>query len=348
MKRILLWGVLLAVLTGALPLVCLLLPRENLAAGEPVPSLEETQTTPAPEEEWAAEESADLPPTDYLDPLLIWDGDAQVVRTVEVLDYLIGAAASEMPVDWPAQAIQAQMVASHSWALYCRDHRDGSNGGAYFTASPQRREGYMTREVMEAYWGDSYEENYAYLEELAREVLDQVVTWEGAPAGTFYHAISTGATTDSGQVWGQSLPYLCGVDSPWDTQAPDFEMSVALGAQRVSDCLTSSFGLVMEGSPGQWLGDQEFDSAGYCTAIQAGGQSLSGISFRTALGLRSAAFTYSYDPTCGEFTFTTRGYGHGVGMSQWGARAMALEGSSWQEILAHYFPGTQITAARGE
>ena len=342
MKRILLAGFLLAAISGALPLVCLLLPRTEAPAGESEPSLQEPQATVAPAPQ------ATLPPTDYLEPLLIWDSDAQVVRTVEVLDYLIGAAASEMSVDWPAQAIQAQMVASHSWALYCRDHRDGSNSGAYFTASPQRRQGYMTQEVLQAYWGDSYQENYDYLSGLAQEVVGQVITYEGAPAGTFYHAISTGATTDSGRVWGQSLPYLCGVDSPWDTSAPDYEMSVALGAQRVSDCLASSLGMTMEGSPGQWLGQQEFDDAGYCTSIQVGDQTLSGIDFRTALGLRSAAFTYTYDSSCGEFTFTTKGYGHGVGMSQWGAQAMAQEGKSWQEILAYYFPGTQITAARGE
>ncbi len=344
MKRILLGGLLLAALSGALPLVCFLLPRTPQSAVQEAPLSQDIQATAVPQ---PTQEPAS-PSTDYLEPLLIWDGDAQVVRTVEVLDYLIGAAASEMPADWPAQAIQAQMVASHSWALYCRDHRDGSNGGAYFTASPQRREGYMTPEVMQAYWGDAYEENYNYFSQLAQEVLDWVVTYEGAPAGTFYHAISTGATTDSGQVWSVSLPYLCGVDSPWDTSAPDFQVEVSLGAQRVSDSLSSSFGIWPEGEPSQWLGEQTFDEAGYCTSIQVEGQTLSGISFRTALGLRSTAFSYTYDPSCGEFTFTTKGYGHGVGMSQWGAKAMALEGSSWQEILAHYFPGTQLTQAQGE
>ena len=175
MKRILLGGLLLAALSGALPLVCFLLPRTPQSAVQDIPPSQDIQATAPPQ---TTPEPA-VPSTDYLEPLLIWDGDAQVVRTVEVLDYLIGAAASEMPADWPAQAIQAQMVASHSWALYCRDHRDGSNGGAYFTASPQRREGYMTPEVMQAYWGDAYEENYNYFSQLAQEVLDWVVTYEG-------------------------------------------------------------------------------------------------------------------------------------------------------------------------
>lgn len=337
MRQMISAGVLLLALTGLLPLVCLLLPSPGQPVGSS-PGIGQAESPALPQQS---------PAPGQPEPLLIWDSGAQLLRTVEVEEYLIGAAACEMPYDWPPEAIKAQMAASHSWALYCRDHRDGGNSGAYFTACPQRRQGYMTREVLEAYWGEQFQERYDLFADLAREVASWVVTYEGQPAGTFYHAISTGTTTDSGRVWNTSLPYLSGVDSPWDAGAPDYQAQVVLGAQRVHDCLVSSLGITPQGAPASWLGQQEYDPAGYCTAIDIQGQQVSGIDFRTALGLRSAAFSYEYDPSVGEFTFTTLGYGHGVGMSQWGARALALEGKSWQEILAYYFPGTQLTEGAG-
>lgn len=332
MKQTLALFVTVLAITGLLPLALRNQPRRQ-AATPTVPQVRLPQATVQP--------PSPSPPKEE-PPLLIWDEGASLLRTETVRDYLIGAVSSEMPVSWPPEALKAQIVACHSWALYCKGQADGSNSGAYFVACPQRRQGYMTDEVLRAYWGERYDENYRIIAELVDEVLHHILTYEGEPAGAFYHAISTGHTTGSARVWGTDLPYLRGVDSGWDESAPDYSVDVVLTGQRVYDCLVGGLGIRPEDSPGHWLGEPQYDEAGYCTALDIQGHTVSGAAFRSALGLRSAAFSYTYDPSVGEFTFTTHGYGHGVGLSQWGAKAMAEEGKSWQEILAHYFPGTEI------
>ena len=144
----------------------------------------------------------------------------------------------------------------------------------------------------------------------------------------------------SQRVWVESLPYLQGVDSSWDKTADDFEVTVQYDAQQVSDAMYAYLGIDVTGNPDTWVGDTVWDEAGYVDTIQICGQSVSGTDMRSALSLRSACFAIAWQD--GEFTVTTRGYGHGVGMSQEGARAMAAGGASWKEILSYYFPGTQL------
>ena len=250
----------------------------------------------------------------------------------------MGAAACEMPIDWPDDALQAQMVASHSYALYQLAHNESS--GAALSVNSAQCSGWTTRAVLESRWGDSFAENWQRLSDLAEEVLFDLVLYQGEPAAACYHAISSGHTQASQRVWQESLPYLQGVDSPWDKYAQDYEVTVQYTSQQVSDCLYSALGIHVSGDPSTWVGDTVWDDAGYVDNITLCGQTVSGTDLRSALSLRSACFALSWQED--HFAVTTRGYGHGVGLSQEGARAMAAGGSSWQDILLYYFPGTQI------
>ena len=345
MKKTLLCMLTFALLTWLIPVGGLLL------AEAPLPGAPMTgpAATPAPDEpsgtgkETSPAPDATASPEPAADTLRVLDEATGEILTVSARDYRIGAAAAELPADWPNEAIKAQMVAAWSYALFQQQTARAAGQAHDLSANPARRQGFMTREVLESYWGVDFEANYQRLAALADQVEGRVVQWEGAAAACCYHASSCGATEASQNVWTEALPYLQGVDSPWDTAADGWEVTVTYTVQQMTDALQLNFadrGLDLSGDPSGWFGAPTLTAAGYVASQPVAGAELSGIELRGALGLRSAAFTVQYaDRT---FSVTTHGYGHGVGLSQWGARGMALEGKSCADILAWYYPGTQL------
>ena len=130
------------------------------------------------------------------------------------------------------------------------------------------------------------------------------------------------------------------MDSPWDKTVSDYEVSITYSAEQMASLL-QGLGLTPGENPAQWFGEVQWDEAGYVDTMEVCGTAFRGTTLRSALSLRSASFTVDYAD--GAFTLTTRGYGHGVGLSQFGAKAMAEGGADWREILTYYFPGCQIT-----
>lgn len=267
-------------------------------------------------------------------PILICDDGENT--SVSVQDFLIGTAACELPPDWPDDAILAQMVAAHSYAL--------SLGGAAFSCNSAQCAGWTTAEVLRARWGGEFSTYYSRLAALADEAAGAVLCWERSPAAACYHSISAGQTEASQNVWLTAVPYLQGVSSPWDADAPGFETAVTYSAEQVYSVLLA-LGLDADeipNAPADWFGGGVSDAAGYVAQMPLCGQVFTGTKLRNAFSLRSAAFTVAYDPGENAFLFTTHGYGHGVGLSQYGAKAMAEDGKNWREILEWYFPGCEV------
>ena len=278
-------------------------------------------------------------PADTADTVCFMDQSTGQTITLPLREYLIGAVAAEMPVSWPDEALKAQAVAAHSYALYRRDHSTEENG-AWFTADPVRRQGCLTDAVLHSYWGTAYAANYARLSALVDAVQTQVLYYEDAPAGTSYFAISNGMTEASENVWGTALPYLVAVDSSTDLNADNYLYTVQFTTEQMQQALAGLGLLPDPAAPANWFGEAALTPSGYVASLPVCGQSVTGPALREALGLRSACFTVQYQE--GSFLLTTKGYGHGVGLSQWGAKALAEQGQSAEEILAHYFPGTEL------
>ena len=332
-KAFLLLCALLLALGSALPLAGYRLARAVLGRRADVPPAPASSTSAAAEAAPAAFEGD-------ADVFLIEDLSTGEVQQVPKRDYLIGAAAAEMPLTWPDEALKAQIVAAHSYALYCRDHASAANG-SWLSADPARRQGYLTDAVLHSYWGTDYEANYARLSALADAVLSDVLCYGGAAAGTSYFAISNGRTEASENVWGTALPYLVPVDSSTDTAADNYEYTLNLSAAQLQQLLAERLGIAADLSQqAQWFGTPMLTPSGYVDSLPVCGQTVQGTALRKALGLRSTCFTVVWQS--GTFSFTTRGYGHGVGMSQWGAKALAEQGADYRAILAHYYPGTEL------
>ena len=256
-KSFLLLCTLLLVLGCALPLAAYHLTRAGLGHAVstvrlPLSSPESTASAP----EISAAYAGDA------DRFLIQDASTGQVLELSRREYLIGAVAAEMPVSWPDEALKAQAVAAHSYALYCRDHT-ALQSGAWLTADPARRQGCLTEPVLRSYWGTAYEQNYARLSALVDEVLNDLLFYDNAPACTSYFAISNGRTEASENVWGTALPYLIPVDSGTDLSADNYQYTAVFSAAQVQQAF-SGLGITADlAAPESWFGPAEQTSSGY-------------------------------------------------------------------------------------
>lgn len=270
------------------------------------------------------------------------------VEEVAVRDYVIGAVGAEMPATFEPEALKAQAVAAHTYAERQRNLERITPTkelcGADFSDDTAKYQGYITKSEMQEYYGDKYEEYYGKISSAADEVMDMILTYRGEPAIAAFHSMSPGRTESAENAWGAPVDYLIPVDSPADTSAPRYMDEVRYTEEMLRSKLESGFpGIELSGDRSEWIEIAEVSDSGTVLKVRAGDRTVSGNELRIALGLRSACF--SIENTADETVVTTRGFGHGVGMSQYGANAMAADGSSWREILAHYYPGCDLKEA---
>ena len=260
-------------------------------------------------------------------------------ETMKMRDYIIGCLAAEMPAEYEHEALCAQALACVTLARYMTENNKDRDElkGAVITADSKKNQGYMTVEEMRSRWGDDFEKYYDKLCAAADEVLNYTVTYNGKPAMTAFHAISAGVTEDAVNVWDKSIPYLVSVDSSFDKDSPKY-LSASVFTQEE---LTEKLGVKKpSGEEARWLSAESYTKAGTLRSIKIADKTFTGEELRSLLGLRSAAITVAEKD--GGFVFETKGYGHGVGMSQNGANCLAKEGCTWREIIEHYYPGTEI------
>jgi stage II sporulation protein D len=264
------------------------------------------------------------------------------IMTVDDNTFVRGAVAAEMSPEAPQEALKAQAVAAYTYYSRIRQIKRAQSGNSYdFDACPSEWNVYVTDSEMQKRWGNSYQKYSDALNKAASAVLGQVLEYNGALIDATYFAISSGNTENSADVWGTQYPYLVSVASPWDAFAGGYQSSAAFSDSEFSErvkrvCPSAN----LTGDAESWVSSPVCSAAGTVKTIQIGGQTLTGTQVRQAFGLRSAVFTITHSN--GQFTFTVKGYGHGVGMSQTGAEAMARKGATYREILSWYYPGTEI------
>ncbi len=264
--------------------------------------------------------------------------------TLEEREFLIRTLAFEMPATYPVEALKAQAVAAYTYYSRRREvhaaNPDAALRGADFvTPGADFPENYTT-DKLKTRWGSHYEEYYEKLTDAVDAVYGHYITYEGQKIDACYFAVSNGSTESAAVIWGSDVPYLRPVASPGDTLSPSYQSAASFTPQELRTHLDPEQKLTLPDDPAAWLGQPTLSSAGSVTALPFGGQTLTGTQVRTKLGLRSSSFSVAYAD--GKFTFTVHGYGHGVGMSQYGAKCLAEQGYSWQEILKYYYTGVNI------
>ncbi len=264
-------------------------------------------------------------------PLRFHTGEGTWVE-MDFEDYLLGAVLAEMPAGFEPEALKAQAVAARTYAqraVLMGKHGDGSVCGSFSCC-----QAYITPEDYYAAGGtlDAVDKVRAAVN--ATQGL--VLTYGGQLIEATYFSCSGGRTEDALAVWGTDVPYLQAVDSPGEEEAPVYTDAVFYTWQELCRRLE-----VEEPT----IGELKRTDGGGVDRVEIGGKTFRGTQLRSLLGLRSTAFTL--EPGTDGLTIRTRGYGHRVGMSQYGADAMALTGSDYREILAHYYPGTSLAEDYG-
>ncbi len=335
MKRYALWILAVYALLLFMPLPLLGLAGESETPLVPPPSSESGGASSTPEEE---EGDGDV--------FRLLDSETGEVYEVADRDFVLGTVAAEMYPTYHTEALKAQAVASYTY--YCvqreqeRANPDPDLKGADFADTLSGLPRYYSDEELKERWGDHYETYHAKISEAVDAVFGRKITYDGEPILAAYHAISSGTTEDAALIWGNSLPYLQPVASPGDKLSPSYQSTVSFSAEELKEKLSSVEGCVWGEDPAAWIaGEPQASSSGTVTKITIGGVEMTGVQMREKLGLRSACFTVAFEDN--RFTFTVLGYGHDVGMSQYGADYMARQGSDWEEILHYYYTGVVIT-----
>ncbi len=270
----------------------------------------------------------------------LFDSSADGLITLDMIDYLVGAAACEMPALYESEAIKAQMVAIHSYYNYCLENPDHIDGG-YVTVNPQKMKGYRDKNKLQEFWGMSYYDHYNKFLRCANEVYDMILTYKNKPALTSYYAISCGKTADSDEIWGP-VDYLVSVESDFDRLSDDYLQIKEYPVNELYTVLKGNFPFleIKEAKPEEWFGDVIYYDSGYAKYVTVGIDKIPGDQFRNALNLPSSCVMVFLEDDV--FSVVTKGYGHGVGMSQFGANQLSQQGYDYKQILNYYYPGTEL------
>ncbi len=293
------------------------------------------QTESANEE--AFEKTADEPAQTPKENVRVLSASSGKVSELTLSDYLIGSVAAEIGYSAEPEAIKAQAVACHTLLLYKKSHKTENLGDADISDTSQK---ILTQEEQKEKWGENYDTYHKKIAECVDAVKDKVLCFDGEPIMATFFSISNGKTENAENVWGKSLPYLVSVDSPDDKLSPDFSSTISVTADEFKKKLSDN-GASPSKKQEEWIGSVTLNNTGTVKSITLCGKEFSGTQIRSIFSLRSATFTLKYEDE--KFVFTVSGYGHGVGMSQYGANAMAKKGNTYDEILTHYYKNAVIS-----
>ncbi len=264
-----------------------------------------------------------------------------IITTTE-LDYLVGCVACEMPPTYHEEALKAQAVAAYTNLVRMKKSPDKALNGADISDSPSKHQGYYDEAARREKWGDKYDAYNEKVTSAVTSVIGEIIEYDGSPISAAYCAICPGRTESAENIWGGSIPYLQSVVSSGDKLSPDYSSAVVLSTEQVREMTASDSEISLSDNPEEWLTNIETTDTktGVVKSLTVGGKTLTGMEARNMFSLRSPSFTVAYAD--GSFTFNVSGYGHCVGMSQYGADYMARQGSSYKEILEHYYKGAQV------
>lgn len=259
--------------------------------------------------------------------ITIYRSNGSVIN-LNMTDYLIGVVSSEMPASFNLEALKAQSVLARTYALKAKQ----TGKKLTDTVSTQS---YIDIDQMKNKWGNSFNTYYNKIKNAVENTNGEYLSYNGNYIEALYHSTNNGKTESSLDVFGNYYPYLISVSSEYDKNASSYLRTISMPL----DTISNKLGLSLNND--SVISILSYTDGGNIKEININGNNFSGKKVRELLGLRSADFDISISDN--NANITTRGYGHGVGMSQYGANGMANAGYSYKDILSHYYPGTTLT-----
>lgn len=242
-------------------------------------------------------------------------------------EYVIGVVAGEMPASFQEEALKAQAVASRTFALNRLKNKD-------VLSSTTGDQVYITDEEMRNKWGTDYDKYYTKIKECVLKTKGETLTYNDEIISAYYFSMSNGHTENALTVFNEDKPYLISVESNWEVDNQNYEKELQISQQDFCKTLGVDCNTIE-------ISNIERNDTGHVDNIEVNNTTFTGTEFRHLLGLRSTDFDITI--TDQSIIITTRGYGHGVGMSQYGANEMAKLGYSYDEILKYYYKNIELT-----
>jgi stage II sporulation protein D len=338
----------IAVVTSVLSLLFVFLLPLALIKSEPLQpeQMEQEEELPAETEEEQAPAPA---PAGEREP---YTADAETtisllaggeIREITMDKYLWGVTAAEMPAGFEPEALKAQAVAARTYALWRLSGSQSSGDEAQLSDDSASCQAYRSPEEMAEKWGEDAEAYAAKIEQAVSATDGKVILYDGKVIEALYHSSTSGYTEDALAVWGTDIPYLCSVVSPEDSaDVPDYYSVQRIPAAEFRERFLEAYPAAdLGGGPGTTFQNLTRSRTGSVISVDLGGVYVTGIELRTLFSLRSTAFSVGTDGE--DVVFSIIGYGHGVGMSQYGANVLAQSGMDYVQILGWYYTGTSVS-----
>ncbi len=308
------------------------------AAPEPSPPDQDEESLPPDQPDPSPPENAGLDKSLSLNVLV--GGELQ---QMDMETYLLGVVRAEMPASFEEEALKAQSAAARTYTIYKKINGGSANHPEADACDDiSCCQAYKTYEEAAAGWGADAAAFEAKIRRAVEATDGDCILYEGTPVLAVFHSSSAGTTQDAAAVWSGSLPYLQSVETPENEESvPNYRSNAVFSAGELKSILQTALPEAdLSLSPSNWFTNIHQQPNGTVTALTVGGVEVGGNQLRTILDLRSACFTISFEEE--SVVFSVTGYGHGVGMSQYGANVLASEGMTYKDILTWYYSGTTV------
>lgn len=278
----------------------------------------------------------------------VYRSTSKKVEKIQLEDYIVGVVAGEMPAEFEMEALKAQALAARTYfiqRLAVKDYHDVPAGAQVIDTV--KNQVYLDQKQRRENWGIDYGWKERKVEQAVQETAGDILTYNQQPIMASFFSTSNGYTENSEDYWGgEKIPYLRSVSVPWDQASPKYLATATFTLSNFEKKLNtriarSALAVGAKGTSNpSWVKILSWTQGKRINQIKIGDKSYSGREIREKLGLNSSQFAISYQKNT--VTITTTGYGHGVGMSQWGANGMAKEGKTAEEIVKYFYKGIQI------
>lgn len=274
----------------------------------------------------------------------IYNADENKTIKMNIEEYLYGVLSSEMPSTFNEEALKAQAIAARTYVIYkIENNIKSGHKNAVVCTNSYHCQAYTSYENLKKTKGEDWiKSDYSKIKKVVDSTKGQILTYDGKVILPLYFSTSSGKTENSVDVFSTQYPYLVSVDSPYEENSPKYLTTYSVEKSKFIKYIKNTYPK-LNISLDKLDDEIEIESrteGGCVKTIKVGNIKMSGISMRKIFNLNSANFTINCNNN--EVKFTVKGYGHGVGMSQWGAEGMAQKGYKYYDILFHYFKGSDI------
>lgn len=264
--------------------------------------------------------------------------DEDRVEKMEVSQYLKEVVSAEMPAEFALEALKAQAVACRTYLENRRGNNDASHKGGDICTDYTHCKAWIREADRKSAWGNKADEYWEKISRAVDETENVIITYKGSPISALFHSTSSGHTENAKDVWGNDVPYLVSVESEGCLHSPKYKSEYSCTADEFKTTILDN---VENANPDSELfSDIKRSEAGGIITLKVLGAEIKGTTFRTIFDLRST--NVQLELMGDTVKMSVLGYGHGVGMSQYGAGYMAAQGSSYKDILHKYYTGVEI------